>query len=88
MSKDYMALVDPDGNPAPIVRQGILVCLTPSVIPYNVVTTAKLATDCLPDLLAGLAQVQVFFLQRCGSVLVWLWSLGPVVLWSRGHLVS
>ena len=25
-----------------------------------------------------------FFLQRCGSVLVWLWSLGPVVFWYRG----
>ena len=34
MAKDYMALIDPTGNPVPIVRQGTLVYLTPTVIPY------------------------------------------------------
>ena len=28
MAKDYMALIDPTGNPVPIVRQGTLVYLT------------------------------------------------------------
>ena len=28
-----------------------------------------------------------FFFQRCGSVLVWLWSLGPVVLGFGGPVV-
>ena len=33
MAKDYMALIDPTGNPVPIVRQGTLWYLTPTVIP-------------------------------------------------------
>ena len=36
MAKDYLALIDPMGNPVPIVRQGTLVYLTPTVIPYAV----------------------------------------------------
>ena len=35
MAKDYMALIDPTGNPVPIVRQGTLV-------------TGVLDTDCDP----------------------------------------
>ena len=34
--KDFLALIDPTGNPAPIVRQGTLVYLTPTVIPFAV----------------------------------------------------
>ena len=34
MSRDYMALLTPHGNFVPILRQGILVYLTPSIIPF------------------------------------------------------
>ena len=37
MAKVYMALIDPTGNPVPMVRQGTLVYkLTPTVIPRQV----------------------------------------------------
>ena len=32
MAKDYLALIDPTDNPVPIVRQGTLVYLTPTVM--------------------------------------------------------
>ena len=42
MAKDYMAVIS-TGNPVPIVRQGTLVYLTPTVIPYGVTNAARLA---------------------------------------------
>ena len=45
MAKDYLALIDPTGNPVPIVRQGTLVCLTPTVIPYAVANAVRLAVS-------------------------------------------
>ena len=53
MSEDYLALTDPNGNAVPIVRQGTSVYLTPAVIPYKVARVVRLASECLPDLLAG-----------------------------------
>ena len=35
MSRDFMALITPTGLPVPIVRQGTLVYLTPTVIPFS-----------------------------------------------------
>ena len=35
MSKDFMALMTPDHQTVPIVRQGALEYLTPAVIPYD-----------------------------------------------------
>ena len=35
MSKDFMALMTPNHQTVPIVRQGTLVYLTPTVIPYD-----------------------------------------------------
>ena len=49
MSKDYMALIDPDGNPA-------LVYMTPTAIPYADADAARLATECLSGVVAGLEQ--------------------------------
>ena len=37
------------GNPVPIVRQGTLVYLTPTVIPYAVADAARMAASCLPE---------------------------------------
>ena len=54
MTKDYLALIDPTGNPVPIVRQGTLVCLTPTVIPYAVADAAKMAASCLPEVMTGI----------------------------------
>ena len=54
MAKDYMALMDPTGNPVPIVRQGTLVYLTPTVIPYAVADAAKMAASCLPGVMTGI----------------------------------
>ena len=51
MAKDYLALIDPMnpmGNPVPIVRQGPLVYLCPTVIPYAVADAARMAASCLP----------------------------------------
>eukprot|EP00439_Symbiodinium_sp_Y106_P065462 s5317_g10.t1 len=56
MAKDYMALIDPTGNPVPIVRQGTLVYLTPTVIPYGVANAARLAAMCLPDVMSGIEE--------------------------------
>ena len=54
MAKDYLALIDPTGNPVPIVRQGTLVYLTPTVIPYAVADAARMAASCLPDVMTGI----------------------------------
>ena len=35
MSRDFMALITPTGLPVPIVRQGTLVYLSPTVIPFS-----------------------------------------------------
>ncbi|CAE7876163.1 unnamed protein product, partial [Symbiodinium sp. KB8] len=51
---DYMALIDPTGNPVPIVRQGTIVYLTPNVIPYAVADAAKMAASCLPEVMNGI----------------------------------
>ena len=56
MAKDYMALIDPTGNPVPIVRQGTLVYLTPTVIPYGVANAARLAAMCLPEVMSGIEE--------------------------------
>ena len=56
MAKDYMALIDPTGNPVPIVRQGTLVYLTPTVIPYSVANAARLAATCLPEVMSGIEE--------------------------------
>ena len=56
MAKDYMALIDPTGNPVPIVRQGTLVYLTPTVIPYGVANAARLAATCLPEVMSGIEE--------------------------------
>ena len=50
MAKDYMAVIS-TGNPVPIVRQGTLVYLTPTVIPYGVTNAARLAAMCLPEVI-------------------------------------
>ena len=49
-----MALIDPTGNPVPIVRQGTIVYLTPNVIPYAVADAAKMAASCLPEVMNGI----------------------------------
>ena len=54
MAKDYMALIDPAGNPVPIVRQGTLVHLTPTVIPHAVADASKMAASCLPEMMTGI----------------------------------
>ena len=51
MAKDYLALIDPMGNPVPIVRQGTLVYLCPTVIPYAVADAARMAASCLPEVM-------------------------------------
>ena len=56
MAKDYMALIDPTGNPVPLVRQGTLVCLTPTVIPYGIANAARLAATCLPEVMSGIEE--------------------------------
>ena len=48
MAKDYLALIDPMGKPVPIVRQGTLVYLTPTVIPCRG-RCGKMAASCLPE---------------------------------------
>ena len=48
MAKDYLALIDPTGNPIPIVRQGTVVYLMPTVIPYAFADAPRLAASCLP----------------------------------------
>ena len=53
MAKDYLA-IDPTGNPVPIVRQGTLVYLTPTVIPYAVANAARMAASCLPEVMTGI----------------------------------
>ena len=54
MAKDYLALIDPTGNPVPIVRQATLVYLTPTVIPYAVADAARMAASCLPEVMSGI----------------------------------
>ena len=54
MAKDYLALIDPTGNPVPIVRQGTLVYLTPTVIPYAVADAPRMAASCLPEVMTGI----------------------------------
>ena len=54
MAKDYLALIDPMGNPVPIVRQGALVYLCPTVIPYAVADAARMAASCLPEVMDGI----------------------------------
>ena len=56
MAKDYMALIEPTGNPVPIVRQGTPVYLTPTVIPYAVANAARLAAMCLPEVMSGIEE--------------------------------
>ena len=48
--------IDPTGNPVPIVRQGTLVYLTPTVIPYSVANAARLAATCLPEVMSGIEE--------------------------------
>ena len=54
MAKDYLALIDPVGNPVPIVRQGTLIYLCPTVIPYAVADAARMAASCLPEVMDGI----------------------------------
>ena len=54
MAKDYLALIDPVGKPVPIVRQGTLIYLCPTVIPYAVADAARMAASCLPEVLDGI----------------------------------
>ncbi|CAE7429174.1 unnamed protein product [Symbiodinium sp. CCMP2456] len=54
MAKDYLALIDPTGNPVPIAREGTLVYLTPTVIPYAVADAARMAASCLPEVMTGI----------------------------------
>ena len=54
MAKDYLALIHPMGNPVPIVRQGTLVYLCPTVIPYAVADAARMAASCLPEVMDGI----------------------------------
>ena len=44
------------GNPRPIVRQGTLVYMTPTVISHTVVDAARLAGSFLGDVLSGTEQ--------------------------------
>ena len=54
LAKDYLALIDPMVNPAPIVRQGTLVDPCPTVIPYTVADAARMAASCLPEVMDGI----------------------------------
>ena len=54
MAKDYLALIDPIGNPVSIVRQGTLIYLCPTVIPYAVADAARMAASCLPEVMDGI----------------------------------
>eukprot|EP00439_Symbiodinium_sp_Y106_P064462 s3510_g10.t1 len=54
MAKDYLALIDPAGNPVPIVRKGTLIYLCPTVIPYAVADAARMAASCLPEVMDGI----------------------------------
>ena len=54
MAKDYLALMDPIGNPVPIVRQGTLIYLCLTVIPYAVADAARMAPSCLPEVMSGI----------------------------------
>ena len=47
-------MIDPTGNPVPIVRQATLVYLTPTVIPYAVADAARMAASCLPEVMTGI----------------------------------
>ena len=42
------------GNPVPIVCQGTLVYLCPTVIPYAVADAARMAASCLPEVMDGI----------------------------------
>eukprot|EP00439_Symbiodinium_sp_Y106_P029114 s1009_g3.t1 len=54
MAKDYLALIDSMGNPVPIVRQGTVVYLCPTAIPYAVADAARMAASCLPEVMDGI----------------------------------
>ena len=54
MTKDYLALIGPIRNPVPIVRQGILIYLCPTVIPYAVADAARMVASCLPEVMDGI----------------------------------
>ena len=54
MAKDYLALIDSVGNPVPIVRQGALIYLCPTVILYAVADAAGMAASCLPEVMDGI----------------------------------
>ena len=54
MAKDYLALIDPFGNPFPIMHQGILIYLCPTVIPYAVADAARMAASHLPEVMDGI----------------------------------
>ena len=41
-------------TPVPIVRQGTLIYLCPTVIPYAVADAARMAASCLPDVMDGI----------------------------------
>ena len=47
-------VIDPTGNPVPIARQGTVVYLTPTVIPYAVANAARLAASCFPEVMSGM----------------------------------
>ena len=52
--QDNLALIDPTGNPVPIVRQGTLVYLTPTVLLFAVADAARKAASCLPEVMSGI----------------------------------
>ena len=45
--------IDPVGNPVPIVCQGTLIYLCPTVVPYAVADAARMAASCLPEVMDG-----------------------------------
>ena len=49
MSRNFMALMTPTHRTVPIVRQGTLVYLTPTVIPYHSGNHSELEINCLMD---------------------------------------
>ena len=52
----WTVMIDPAGNPVPIVRQGTLVYLTPTMILYGIANAARLAATCLPEVMSGIEE--------------------------------
>ena len=73
MAKDYLALNDPTGNPVPIVQQGTLVYLTPTLIPYALANAARLAASCLPEVIMSIMAGMEQDLGALGRI---AWSVG------------